>query len=344
MKARQAEQRRVSGEYRLDAPRRVWLRILNDYPKDLPYTFEMACLSARLDIDELGEMKSIRQYVSLWRWSKGRVEDVLPRIRAEIESWGVRVPPKIDRRGGKRTPKEGGDKREDKTGTKIEGEGDKKRAKKSGMCNNGDKNQSPGGQKGDKQGDTYYTPPSHSNSEETAGAREGVSDGGEPSAGSGIDVEPAIGEARSIDHQLASNLWNLIRRLDPGARRPNLAGWAEEIYQIHAVDGRTYPEIDRIIRWAMTDRFWRSLILDPAALRKQFSKLVIQSKPEEEENAGKRKSDRPAGGGKRSGRKATATGTGVVDRATFELDPEEVASDIRAMQGIVVGDSGVSLG
>lgn len=64
-----------------------------------------------------------------------------------------------------------------------------------------------------------------------------------------------------------------------GVKRPNVTDkWFADIDRLQRIDGYSYEQIERVIRWAQADSFWQANILSPGKLRKQFSQLQIKIK------------------------------------------------------------------
>ena len=74
--------------------------------------------------------------------------------------------------------------------------------------------------------------------------------------------------------------------------------WSEAIDKINRIDGKSWPEIEDIARWAINDSFWRTNVLSGDKLRKQFDTLVIQRNAANnpKNNAGNWKIKEPEGG------------------------------------------------
>jgi len=95
----------------------------------------------------------------------------------------------------------------------------------------------------------------------------------------------SAGEPRGPDlpdeaRRLAQLLADLMRRNDPKARVPaDLTSWAVDLDRLHRIDGRDWPEIERVMRWCQSDDFWRGNILSASKLRKQFGQLVLKANP-----------------------------------------------------------------
>jgi hypothetical protein len=76
--------------------------------------------------------------------------------------------------------------------------------------------------------------------------------------------------------QLSNLLADLIEA--NGIKRPNVTDkWHQEIERLNRIDGYSYEQIEKTIRWVQQDSFWRSNVLSPAKLRKQFGALQLKS-------------------------------------------------------------------
>jgi len=97
--------------------------------------------------------------------------------------------------------------------------------------------------------------------------------------------EPSLSSKNSfsVEHyDLADHIHKKIKELNPNAnvKAPNLGKWANEIRLMQERDKRSLDEIRNIFTWANNDPFWRTNILSPAKLRKQFDQLTIKSNGE----------------------------------------------------------------
>lgn len=64
-----------------------------------------------------------------------------------------------------------------------------------------------------------------------------------------------------------------------GVKRPSVTDkWLQDIDKLNRIDGYSYEQIERTIRWVQADSFWQSNVLSPSKLRKQFSALQIKMK------------------------------------------------------------------
>ena len=77
--------------------------------------------------------------------------------------------------------------------------------------------------------------------------------------------------------QLSNLLADLIE--SNGIKRPSVNdGWHKDLYLLHTRDNYSYEQIEFVIRWSQNDSFWRSNVLSPKKLRKQFGALLLQSR------------------------------------------------------------------
>lgn len=61
--------------------------------------------------------------------------------------------------------------------------------------------------------------------------------------------------------------------------------WAADIEKLNRIDGRTWIEIENVIRWVKTPgNFWAANIMSGAALRDKFGRLIVQSRTTEKRN------------------------------------------------------------
>lgn len=62
-----------------------------------------------------------------------------------------------------------------------------------------------------------------------------------------------------------------------GAKAPTINdGWLTEMDKLNRIDGRPWDEINNVIDWCQHDSFWRTNILSPAKLRKQYDQLKLK--------------------------------------------------------------------
>ncbi|MGD2434054.1 Replication protein O [Bacillus velezensis] len=85
------------------------------------------------------------------------------------------------------------------------------------------------------------------------------------------------------DMENAEYLFKEIQNNNPDAKKPNLEKWANEFRLIRERDKRTDQQIKYLINWSQQDSFWKTNILSPASLRKQFDRLVTKIKSDKEQ-------------------------------------------------------------
>lgn len=75
---------------------------------------------------------------------------------------------------------------------------------------------------------------------------------------------------------LAGLLADLIEQ--NGSRRPTVTkSWVTEIDRMIRLDERSPDLVEKCIRWAQADSFWRANIMSPAKLRKHYDRLRLDS-------------------------------------------------------------------
>lgn len=80
----------------------------------------------------------------------------------------------------------------------------------------------------------------------------------------------------SEDLRCAEWLFNMVKSISPSAKKPNYAGWANDIRLMRERDGRTHYEIAALFKWACNDKFWKGNVLCPATLRDKWTQLDIK--------------------------------------------------------------------
>lgn len=94
-------------------------------------------------------------------------------------------------------------------------------------------------------------------------------------------------DEESIPYQLSLRLFKNIRKNNPAFKEPNLQKWSDDFRLMMERDNRTEEQITYLINWCQQDSFWKSNILSPSKLRKQFDLLIIKVTSEKQ---GKKKS------------------------------------------------------
>jgi hypothetical protein len=85
-----------------------------------------------------------------------------------------------------------------------------------------------------------------------------------------------------VEGDMAVATWMLDRILEmqpDRKQRPKLPEWANDIRLLRERDGRTHDQIREMFGLANADEFWRTNILSPAKLRKQWDTLRLKLAP-----------------------------------------------------------------
>ncbi|CNI68623.1 Uncharacterised protein [Yersinia frederiksenii] len=87
------------------------------------------------------------------------------------------------------------------------------------------------------------------------------------------------GKAWGTEKDLTTAQWMFNSRvslINPTAKTPLWASWANEIRLMVTLDGRSHQEICNLFDWANKNSFWCTNILSPLALRKHWEQLTLQ--------------------------------------------------------------------
>ncbi|EOT1891507.1 replication protein [Citrobacter portucalensis] len=80
----------------------------------------------------------------------------------------------------------------------------------------------------------------------------------------------------SEDLRCAEWLFAVVQSISSSAKKPNYAGWANDIRLMRERDNRTHKEIAVLFRWACDDDFWKGNVLCPSTLREKWTQLDIK--------------------------------------------------------------------
>lgn len=78
------------------------------------------------------------------------------------------------------------------------------------------------------------------------------------------------------DLTAAEWMFDMVKTIAPSARKPNFAGWANDIRLMRERDGRNHRDMCVLFRWACQDNFWSGNVLSPAKLRDKWTQLEIR--------------------------------------------------------------------
>ena len=82
----------------------------------------------------------------------------------------------------------------------------------------------------------------------------------------------------AIEISLACELYDLILKNNPNAKKPNLQTWAKSIDLMIRVDDRSVFDIQEVIQWSQRDSFWQGNILSTKKLREKYDQLTMKMK------------------------------------------------------------------
>lgn len=101
-------------------------------------------------------------------------------------------------------------------------------------------------------------------------------EGGKIKSGSNKEVSSRFSPE---DMRMTELLVSLITRNNPDWKlQGTLETWASHIEKLHRIDGRTYEQIEYMIRWTQADSFWSTNILSTSKLREKFNDLIPKLK------------------------------------------------------------------
>ena len=78
------------------------------------------------------------------------------------------------------------------------------------------------------------------------------------------------------DLSAAEWMFDMVKTIAPSARKPNFAGWANDIRLMRERDGRNHRDMCVLFRWACQDNFWSGNVLSPAKLRDKWTQLEMK--------------------------------------------------------------------
>jgi len=93
------------------------------------------------------------------------------------------------------------------------------------------------------------------------------------------------------DLKAAEWMFDVVKSIEPSARKPAFAGWANDIRLMREKDGRDHRDMCSLFRWASQDSFWCGNVLCPAKLREKWSQLAIKRDKAKSGSGGKQALD-----------------------------------------------------
>lgn len=89
-------------------------------------------------------------------------------------------------------------------------------------------------------------------------------------------IQSGVKWGTSEDLRCAEWLFAVVQSISSSAKKPNYAGWANDIRLMRERDNRTHKEIAVLFRWACDDDFWKGNVLCPSTLREKWTQLDIK--------------------------------------------------------------------
>lgn len=94
-----------------------------------------------------------------------------------------------------------------------------------------------------------------------------------PEAAAGIYTPAGKSWGSGDDLKAARWIYDRLLTVNASLTEPNWAEWANTIRLMRVQDKRTHYEICELLKWASKDSFWKTNILSPSSLRKQWDQL-----------------------------------------------------------------------
>ncbi len=85
-------------------------------------------------------------------------------------------------------------------------------------------------------------------------------------------------DPNSIPYRSANYLFKKIVEINPTVKTPNFQKWSDDMRLLIENDKREPKHVAEVIDWIFNDSFWRTNILSPAKLRKQFDAIDTKMK------------------------------------------------------------------
>lgn len=82
----------------------------------------------------------------------------------------------------------------------------------------------------------------------------------------------------SNEMMLSKLLFSLMQSNNQNVKQPNFQSWSKEFDYILRIDKRDIEEVRKVIEWCQNDSFWKTNILSPSSLRKQYDRLTLKMK------------------------------------------------------------------
>ena len=81
-------------------------------------------------------------------------------------------------------------------------------------------------------------------------------------------------KASALDSSMATRMEEAVRNVIGESRKPtNISAWAEDIRRMRERDNLKPSAISETFLWANRDEFWKSVVLSPTSLRRNWDKI-----------------------------------------------------------------------
>lgn len=81
----------------------------------------------------------------------------------------------------------------------------------------------------------------------------------------------------SIHYQLATLLFEEVKKNNSEARTPNFHTWSDDIRKMMELDGRKETQVRNMIQWSQEHEFWKGIILSAKKLREKYDQMKVQA-------------------------------------------------------------------
>ena len=106
----------------------------------------------------------------------------------------------------------------------------------------------------------------------------------------------------SVEYELSKLLLTEIRKNDSGfqAREPEaeesiLQSWSSDFNRLMSIDHRESNEIKKLIAYAQSSPYWRSIVLSARQLHQKYTPLLLQMKSQSEDSGDSKVKSKPKG-------------------------------------------------
>lgn len=95
------------------------------------------------------------------------------------------------------------------------------------------------------------------------------------------DRDTKVSLMSQVASDLSTHMILSIQKLNPDFKKPNEKVWIADMDKLIRIDKRDPEEVKQVIDWVREDDFWKTNVLSPLKLRKQYDMLVLKMQTEE---------------------------------------------------------------